>query len=332
MSSYELTASPASAGSAVLSGLAGLGVWALGKIWRAPLTSLGMTALTVGIAYSAANALYLQEGAHPAPYFSSEPALVAPVIAPQPHPQPARNTAESTPQSLESTIPASGEVTGSVNSTLPAEVQRAEIVGNEDVAAMQQHLAEMGLYSDTVDGYYGPATATAIRAFENREGLNPVGALTSDIVERILATPADARPLPVEVAPVNSADISPASDEPVGLPVLPDAAAPATAETASGTGNVTLFDPIEALTQRVASNAAGTTAQPAMTLATNEELVSQVQRGLASLGFLHGTIDGVAGESTARAIRNFEVYYNYEVTGEVTPELVDLLANAGAAI
>ncbi len=50
-------------------------------------------------------------------------------------------------------------------------------------------------------------------------------------------------------------------------------------------------------------------------VATDPKVVGAVQRGLSSLGFLHGEIDGVAGEATAKAIRNFEVYYNYNVTG-----------------
>ncbi len=66
--------------------------------------------------------------------------------------------------------------------------------------------------------------------------------------------------------------------------------------------------------------------------ATDLALVAKVQRGLASLGFLAGNIDGVAGEATSKAIRNFEVYYNYNVTGEITPELVGMLKAAGAAI
>jgi len=66
--------------------------------------------------------------------------------------------------------------------------------------------------------------------------------------------------------------------------------------------------------------------------ATDPQVVSAVQRGLASLGFLHGQIDGVAGEATAKAIRNFEVYYNYNVTGRITPELINLLQQNGAVI
>ena len=57
-----------------------------------------------------------------------------------------------------------------------------------------------------------------------------------------------------------------------------------------------------------------------------------MQRGLASLGFLHGDADGVAGEATAKAIRNFEVYFNYDVTGRISRELVNLLVQNGAVI
>jgi peptidoglycan hydrolase-like protein with peptidoglycan-binding domain len=65
---------------------------------------------------------------------------------------------------------------------------------------------------------------------------------------------------------------------------------------------------------------------------TDPVLVAKVQRGLASLGFLYGPADGVAGEATAKAIRNFEVYYNYKVTGRISPELLDLLVQNGASI
>lgn len=61
-------------------------------------------------------------------------------------------------------------------------------------------------------------------------------------------------------------------------------------------------------------------------------VVAKVQRGLASLGFLHGPADGVAGEATAKAIRNFEVYFNYKVTGRISPELLDVLVENGAVI
>ncbi|MCS6760494.1 MAG: peptidoglycan-binding protein, partial [Candidatus Devosia euplotis] len=66
--------------------------------------------------------------------------------------------------------------------------------------------------------------------------------------------------------------------------------------------------------------------------ANNVQLISQIQRGLASLGFYRGSIDGRPGDSMARAIREFENFHNYKLTGQVKPGLVSLLRNAGASI
>jgi len=66
--------------------------------------------------------------------------------------------------------------------------------------------------------------------------------------------------------------------------------------------------------------------------ANDAKLVSQIQRGLASLGFYHGSIDGRPGDTTARAIREFENFNSYKLTGQVNPDLVQLLRNAGASI
>ena len=66
--------------------------------------------------------------------------------------------------------------------------------------------------------------------------------------------------------------------------------------------------------------------------ANDTQLISQIQRGLASLGFYHAPIDGKPGESTAKAIREFENFHSYRVTGQVNPDLVGLLRDAGATI
>jgi peptidoglycan hydrolase-like protein with peptidoglycan-binding domain len=90
--------------------------------------------------------------------------------------------------------------------------------------------------------------------------------------------------------------------------------------------------PIKAAPLPVAEAPQTTTVADLGPASTNPAIVSNVQRGLSSLGFLHGNIDGVAGEATAKAIRNFEVYYNYNVTGQISPELVNLLVQNGAVI
>ena len=65
---------------------------------------------------------------------------------------------------------------------------------------------------------------------------------------------------------------------------------------------------------------------------TDPALITKIQRGLASLGFLADKIDGVPGEGTAKAIRNFEVFYNYRITGLATHQLLGLLVQHGATI
>ena len=65
---------------------------------------------------------------------------------------------------------------------------------------------------------------------------------------------------------------------------------------------------------------------------TDPDTVASVQRGLNSLGFLRGNVNGIADEATAKAVRNFEVFYNYDVTGRVTRELVNLLKLNGATV
>jgi peptidoglycan hydrolase-like protein with peptidoglycan-binding domain len=65
---------------------------------------------------------------------------------------------------------------------------------------------------------------------------------------------------------------------------------------------------------------------------TDPALISKIQQALASLGFLGNNIDGLPGEATAKAIRSFQVFYDYPVTGQASPQLLDLLIQHGATI
>lgn len=120
-------------------------------------------------------------------------------------------------------------------------------------------------------------------------------------------------------------------------PRLTAAAAAPVAETASPKVGVALVVPEEPVAKSSDDVAVlDTDAKPEDLMppfsVSDPQIVAKVQRGLASLGFLHGPADGIAGEATAKAIRNFEVYYNYKVTGRISPELLDLLVQNGAAI
>jgi peptidoglycan hydrolase-like protein with peptidoglycan-binding domain len=400
---------PLAAGGAIASGTGRALMWGVARYARAPLANTSILLLTTLTALAGSNALYFQEGRHPAPLFAPAPELtealptpVTPAVRKQAVVVPPIKPAEAAPAETASAAPPQ---------TIPAQP-----IGNADVFELQRKLAALGLFNGTVDGFYGPQTAAAIRRFEERAGLVPMGEFTPAILEAVLKAPL-ARPeaatepatTPMTTKPnatlgtvavaasglsaapaveadalvtgatpkvatatanVASADLQPLpTPQPLELSLadattpqpivktrqLPDSAedvadiAMATAGNAfeaavSVIENGVQFGPDEqpmpAKPAAVAAVAPDPIAEivatpveiaPAGTSATDPRLVSQVQRGLSSLGFLHGPADGVAGEATAKAIRNFEVYYNYDVTGRVSPELIGLLSSAGAS-
>jgi peptidoglycan hydrolase-like protein with peptidoglycan-binding domain len=355
---------PFTAGGAVATA-AGRGVlWAAGIYMREPARNTAVAALLGLSILAGGNALYKQAHHHPAPLFGSfesSPAQVVrakPVRPVLPVDRPARLGIDTT------------ETTGSLAAPAVTPAAAAAI-GNDEVLALQKKLAALNFFSGTADGLFGPRTARAIKAFEQSLNRPQRGLLTQQMVDLVLATPLPVRPAAsASVASISSAPqplpAAVKAQTPLTLvaptpliagrsnadPVAPasSASAPpsATSQVATleqGTGAETLpMNEAPAVPKRVVQTIAvhADTGQPMPTAlpsgqqgddaSTDPDTVAAVQRGLNSLGFLHGEIDGVAGEATAKAIRNFEVFYNYEVTGRITRGLVDLLTDNGATI
>lgn len=276
MSFSAISSLPAAAGMAVLSSTGRGLVWTIMHAIKAPVSSAIVTSMTLGIAFAASNALYMQTTVHPAPFFSEQPLTTASVT-------PVRTTRIRTNPRVEA--PGRQRQLAPVHAPKPVMPEAVAKIDRQDVMELQKKLSTLGFFDGKSDGYYGPQTADAIRAFETSIRRDPVGALTPELLHAVnKASP--------KVVPKSSAD------------------------------------PLMQIVQNVAA-IAQKDISPNRT-AVDEEIVQKVQRGLYSLGFLQGKIDGIAGESTAKAIRQFEVYYNYDVTGAVTLELVDMLASAGA--
>jgi peptidoglycan hydrolase-like protein with peptidoglycan-binding domain len=365
---------PLMAGGAIAASMGRAVLWAISRFARAPMASTAILAMTTLTVMAASNALYFQKHHHPAPLFGpqvQEVAEVAPVqkkVAPMRVAQP---KAEPLPDFNRLPAVATDETTGSVGATTPD----SGPMGNAQVYNVQKKLAEMKLFTGTVDGYYGPMTASAIRAFELSVGMKPQGAITPDVVDAILKAPTlnpvaatqrqptldqapvqkqvVARPITAEIQPRQT--MAPAAKPQTTLIGRVADAGPDEMLDAAGDTAAQTLDNIVASLQGVAEPAMARQVSPPQQVAmtppaqidstpkrtgaditgtptSDPIIVSKVQRGLASLGFLAGSDDGVPGEATAKAIRNFEVYYNYKVTGQVTAELVDMLVAAGAVI
>ncbi|MDB5612815.1 MAG: hypothetical protein JWQ22_468 [Devosia sp.] len=176
----------------------------------------------------------------------------------------------------------------------PAPVRQAAApVPKVDVVVAR--VAELSPVDQTVD-VIGNAAATTIDSI--------VAAVVGgrSMPEPTPNAPVPQRPLLASLAPVEAAHIQVASLEPMAAP-----------------------RPAEPAPQQAVVN-------DDVLPANNVQLVGNIQKGLASLGFYHGSIDGHPGDSTARAIREFENFHSYKVTGQVNPDLVELLRQAGASI
>lgn len=438
MTAATLAHLPLQVGGVALAQAGRAALWVIARYMRSPLTNSAIAALVVTSAMAGSNALFGQQHEHPSPLFT--PAIEAEIST-----------------DIEPVIPKTRPKSFVMNA--PAKVQRLVVapthldtqggpIGNKDVFEVQRKLERLQLFTGTIDGYYGPQTARAIKKFEEQRGLKPTGELTRATIDMVLAAPL-ATPEAQPVAPAPAAverpaatalpklqsapseqelpaagrvkpqslaaleqprplvsDLETGSIAPVkratgntllGRPVprSPEAALEMAAETAGdaidtiidGVQSMGMTTPPKPATQQLQPSAVAnaeaaapialvpksaatrtelaalpdkpqvgvplqieeappkpgeaiavldTEATPDQIMApfsvTDPVIVAKVQRGLGSLGFLHGPADGVAGEATAKAIRNFEVYFNYKVTGRISPELLDLLISNGASI
>lgn len=325
MKEYAEESWAATVGNAMVAGVAAVVVRGLKAIARQPLNSLGVSILGIGTVLGCANALWLQPAHHPSPLFMETAAIAeTPVHTSDvqlfPVPLDGADVARSAP-SVVSALPAPR--LHMETRQVPTVPVTAAVIGNKDVAALQLKLGEMNLFTGKVDGYYGPATANAIRAFEQQNGMTPKGAITSEILQAVQA--AAMTPSSVAAPALNSAPISAPIPAPrhVTAVVAPNTVTPAKPEKVEVLDNIAKIA-LSAMPDETPA------VKPAIAPVLDPMLVKKVQTGLVRLGFLNTEIDGKFDAQTARAIREFENYNNFTRTGEISLELVDLLQDANA--
>lgn len=400
MTASTLTRLPLMAGSALLGTLSRAGHWTFTRYMKAPLASTGLLAMVTLTALAGSNALYFQTVTHPSPFFAPARDTIANVSAPATERTDVSALPDISAQPAADPVAApaaqtSMETTGSVPDAP---------VGNAKMFEVQKKLFELQLFTGKVDGYYGPRTADAIRAFEQRNGMKLTGSTDAAVLDAILSSDASGR---ATIAPAPQAQVAPAP-APAPAPAVQQAAMaspPATiaqpeAQQDQIVARLPALTPAEQVLDNVAQTAASTidsiianvdvprsapqavanppipsapvavgqqplpaqlppstTPAPATALASSTapaaeapvqaarnapttpvapasdtQLVMQIQRGLASLGFFRAPVDGKPGPETARAIREFESFNNFKMTGQVKPDLVDLLVKANATI
>lgn len=348
---------PETIGRSVLVGFNQIFGWGWSMFMTAPKQNLAFGALGIAMAVSASNALFWQSGVHPAPLFAEPKNLamniqdagsINPEIVP-PHP-------------LELAVSRAGELrtVAQEKPTVPAvqpTIARGEIpdtVNNEMLARAQEVLKSMGLFPGKVDGFYGPMTAQAIRTFEQKNGFPAKGAMTPEIVNRIINAPDVPRtqPLTPSAPAVSLPSSGTVTSDGVPIPtngpsqtqpssVILDniiSSIPRSPAEASAPMPPAIAPPVSppANVAQVSVAPKPIAVAPVVSAPTNPQidaaLIEKIQFGLAKLGFYNSSLDGIAGESTAKAIREFENFLSYPLTGNVNANVLLWLQEAGAYV
>jgi peptidoglycan hydrolase-like protein with peptidoglycan-binding domain len=370
MSVDAFSALPLQAGQAVAGAAGRTAMWAISAYLKAPLRNTAIAALTTLSAMAGSNALYNQAGHHPAPLFgtfdsrsaakaAAEPvmpvqrpaklmSLPAPETTGSVAPKEIAAPAAATPIGNEDVFEVQRKLTafklfdGKIDGLYGPRTARAikafqTSAGQEPTGKLTAELVAL-IKSTPITAEPAKVDVAPTVAVEPR---TPAPVATEQVQPLALTESETPLPAPHPLVGEAPAETPVAGDVPALAP-LEEAGGISTLEMTSPPATVEAAGPTKRTVQTIAVRApaakasAETVVQSApidvLKSATDPNVVGAVQRGLASLGFLHGEIDGVAGEATAKAIRNFEVYYNYNVTGRITPELVNLLVQNGAVI
>lgn len=272
------------------------------RIAEKPGTAGGATALFVAMTFFTANAVYFQDRQHPSALFATRPELAEAVPSAAPAAEPVRTVKEAAEpkatrfaevkekaEQAHPVIPANAPVP-----TRRPEIQTAELVdekSDQSLAGIQDMLAKLGYYEGAVDGLRGPRTDSAIDAYKQKAGLRGIE-LTQDELMTSLR---------------NNLGVTAAIPEP-----RPEA---------SAGSEVT-----QMVADLIASASDGSAPLPDRIPSAE---VVKVQAALRAFGNTDIVVDGVRGEQTEAAVREFQALFHLPVTGEIDGTLLDKMRAVG---
>ncbi|XHB98669.1 peptidoglycan-binding domain-containing protein [Nitratireductor sp. ac15] len=296
-------------GTLLRAGAAGAGM----AIVRNPVAVGGATAFAVAFSFVSANALWYQPHFHSGALISTRtPVFTEPRNVPDPE-RPV--ISEETPRQAPRQVVPDQDTTGAIPVERPEEVAG----GDSTIRQVQSVLQELGLYRGTIDGLEGPETRTAIENYRRIVDLDP----TPTVDEALL------RQLGLSAAPQaagNAPDLSagPAIIPPVAPTPTPR---PAYQRSASAPANA---EPAEARVPVPTANVSQARVHTAA-LETSEAdpTIMRVQAGLKAFGNDGIEVDGLLGQNTQAAIREFQSLFGLPVTGQPDQALLAKMREVG---
>ena len=275
-------------------------LYASGAVFaRYPRLWAGLASFGVVFSFVAANALWYQPKHHPAPLLATrafgDDAGKARKIARQD-----AGAFDSEPGVTTFRIERQSEMQANV----PTEVATAP---SDLVMEVQKGLAARGLYDGPADGLIGPKTTSAILFFQETEGLDMTGEPSGELVKRLRNVRKDVAVIPDDRPSMDQTASTQVSSQKVSSEAIDDIAALIKADDV----------PVPVVPAKT-------------TPAVPVEMVMKIQKALAGMAYADVKVDGIAGEATRAAIRNFEKSYRLPVTGEPSERVLKKLKSIGA--
>jgi peptidoglycan hydrolase-like protein with peptidoglycan-binding domain len=268
---------------------------------RHPRSVGGTVAFVVVFGFVAANALWYQPGSHPSPFLRTRDEDDRNGIAGY------RTTTQLDHQGDVTTFRIERENTATEAPATTADNQQsspqaAPAQASPLVAEIQQELARRGLYEGKADGVPGPRTTAAILFFEETVGMEQTGEASTRVLSALKIDGATVSAIPKERP----------------------------SEAINDTG--VSIDPVAAAIRNAANVNATPKAQPisAVSKPVTNDMVAKIQQGLVNIAYADVTVDGLAGQQTRNAIRNFEKHYRLPETGEPNEAVLKKLKSIGA--
>lgn len=271
------------------------------RIAEKPGTAGGATALFVAMTFFTANAVWFQDRQHPSALFATRPQLAENLPAKEPAPRTVKTqpaAADPKPTRFAETKEAVEPAHPVIPTIAPVPTPRPDMrtaqasdeTSDQSVAGIQDMLAKLGYYDGAVDGLAGPMTDAAIDAYKQKSGLRGIELTQAELLTSLR----------------NNLGVTAAIPEP-----KPDAVK----------SEVTKM--VEDL---IASAADGSAPLPEHIPSAE---VVKVQAALRAFGNTDIVVDGVRGEQTTAAIREFQALFNLPVNGEIDGTLLDKMRAVG---
>ncbi|MAS15524.1 MAG: peptidoglycan-binding protein [Nitratireductor sp.] len=296
-------------GTLLRAGAAGVGM----AIVRNPLAVGGATAFAVAFSFVSANALWYQPHFHSGALISTR----APVFT-EPRNVPASDQPailEETPRQAPRQVAPDQDTTGAIPVERPEEVDG----GDPTIRQVQSVLRDLGLYRGTIDGLEGPETRTAIGNYRRIVDLDPTPTVDEALLRQLGLS---AAPQPADTTSnlsATPATIPPVAPTPTPRPTYQrSVSAPPKAEPEARPVPVPTADVPQSRVQTAALQT--TEADPT---------IMRVQAGLKAFGNDGIEVDGLLGQNTQAAIREFQSLFGLPVTGQPDQALLAKMREVG---